>query len=174
MEDRELRIDGLNLASNLRGNGSGIDWAAKKNSQVFGGVLVNAEIELWRAGVGERFRASICNDADDRGPVRLAPVQPDALAHGVLVGPVGARRGFIDDGDRGGVLKILIAEEASACKCHAEQVEVFRRNDGSVDRRSLITPEFEAFADQWRRIEIVTAMPQRKRIHIPNGSFFNA
>ena len=80
----------------------------------FGGALVHAEVDLRNRRVRQRFRASVCNYADDRGPDRLgrgrqiAGVQgkTDAFAKRVLVWPVGVSRGLIDDRDLGRILKV--------------------------------------------------------------------
>jgi hypothetical protein len=60
--------------------------------------------------VRQRFRAGIRNHADDRGPGRLGraqaagiQVQTDAFAKRVLIWPVGASRGLIDDRNLGRV-----------------------------------------------------------------------
>ena len=50
----------------------------------------------------------------------------------------------------GVVFKVLVAEKASAHERHAQQVEVFGRNDGTIDHRSLIVHRLDAFADQWQ------------------------
>ena len=50
----------------------------------------------------------------------------DALADRILVGPVGARGGLVDDRDGGCVFNILLGEEASTQESHAEHVEIFR------------------------------------------------
>ena len=81
MEDRKFRIDSSNLASLLPEDGAGIELSAKKDGQVFGGVLVHAAVEVRDCRVRQLFRAGICNHADDRGPGRLGRVQRRAGIH---------------------------------------------------------------------------------------------
>ena len=95
--------------AHLCGDGAGIELSAKKDGQVFGGVLVHAAVDLRNCRVRQRFRAGIRNHADDRGPgwlgraQQLAGIQAqtDAFAQRILVWPVGAGRGLIDDRDLG-------------------------------------------------------------------------
>ncbi len=151
MEDRKFRIDGLDLLAHLCGNGGGIELSAKKDGQVFGGVLIHAAVDLRNRRIRQRFRAGIRNHADDRGPgwlgraQRLARIQAqkDAFAQRVLAlpifaWPVHASRGLVDDRNLGRMLKIVVVEKASAQQRHAQQVEVFGRNDGTFDHGSLI------------------------------------
>jgi hypothetical protein len=114
-------------------DGGGIDLSTQVERKKLGGALVDVEVHLRNAGVRERFRARVGNDADDRGPARLGDPRPDddALADRVLAlpifaGPVHASGGLVDDRDRRCVFNILVDEEASTQECHAEQMEVFR------------------------------------------------
>jgi hypothetical protein len=77
--------------------------------------------------------------------------QTDAFAKRVLARPVGTGRGLIDYRNVGRILKVLVAKKASAQQRHAQQVEVFGRNDGTIDHGSLIVHRLDAFADQWQR-----------------------
>src|ERR1700722_9645909 len=127
MEDRKFWIDSLDLASLLFEYGAGIELSAKKDGQAFGGVLVYAAVDLRSCRVRQRFRAGIRNHADDRGPGWLGrvqqlagiQVQADTFAKLVLIWPVGTSRGLIDDGNLGRILKVLVAEKASAQQRHA-------------------------------------------------------
>ena len=77
--------------------------------------------------------------------------QTDAFADRILVGPVDAGRGLVDDCDQGRSFKVLVDEKASAQERHAQQVEVFGRNDGTVSiSGGLIAPSSRAFANQWQ------------------------
>ena len=72
----------------------------------------------------------------------------------------------------GVVLNILLAENASAHQRHAQQVEVFGRNDGTIDHRSLIVHRLDAFADQWQSAGMAVA--QGKSVRVADGRFFYA
>ena len=99
-------------------------------------------------------------------------VQTDAFAQRVLIGPVGASRGLIDDRNLGRTLNVLVVEKASAQQRHAQQVEVFGRNDGTIDHRSLIVHRLDAFADQWQPAGIAVA--QGKSGLVADGRFLHA
>ena len=99
-------------------------------------------------------------------------MQTDAFAKRVLIWPVGASRGLIDDRNLGRMLKVLVAEKASAQQRHAQQVEVFGRNDGTIDHRSLIVHRLDAFADQWQPGGMAVA--QGKSGLVADGRFFYA
>ena len=122
MKDGKSGIDGLNLASLLSEDGAGIDLSAKKDCQVFSGVLVYAAIDLRNCCVRQRFRAGVRNNADDQGAGWLGrvqrltgiQVQTDTFTKRVLVWSVGPSCGFIDYRNLGRKLKVLVAEEASA------------------------------------------------------------
>ena len=128
------------------GDGGGIDLSTQVERKKLGGALVDVEVDLRNAGVGERFRAGIGNDADDGGPVRpgtaQTALQTDSLADRILAlpifaGPVHAGRGLVDDCDQGRRFNILVDKEASTQKSHAQQVEVFRRDGQRIDLRRL-------------------------------------
>ena len=72
----------------------------------------------------------------------------------------------------GVVLNILLAEKAPAQERHAQQVEVFGRNDGTLDHRSLIVHRLDAFADQWQSAGIAVA--QGKSGLVADRRFFHA
>ena len=82
VEDGQLRIDRLDLRAHLRGDGGGIDLSAQKERQIFyEALLVDVEVNLRNAGIRERFRTRIGDDADDGGPVWLVGAQTDTLAN---------------------------------------------------------------------------------------------
>src|SRR5579871_538345 len=131
MENRKFRVNGLDMPAQLCGDDAGIELSPKKDGQVFEGALVYAAVDLGSYRIRQRFRASIRNHADDRGPacfgspIRTTVIrrpsrqaEPDAFAQRILVWPVGACRGLIDDRDLGRTLKILVAEKASAQQRH--------------------------------------------------------
>src|SRR5580658_9899262 len=129
MEDGKFGVDGLDLLADLCRDGAGIELSTKEDGQIFGGALVQATVDLRNCRVRQRFRASIRNHADDRGPSWLSSAQQsagiqaqtDAFAKRVLIWPVGASRGLIDYRNLGRMLKILVAEKASARERHAQQ-----------------------------------------------------
>ena len=91
VEDWKLRINRTGFVRALApGNGSGIDLSPQVDRKKLGGALVDVEVHLRNAGVRERFRARVGDDADDGGPARLGGPRPDddALADRILVGPV--------------------------------------------------------------------------------------
>jgi hypothetical protein len=61
-----------------------------------------------------------------------------SFAQRILARPVGASRGLIDYRNLGRILKVLFAEKASAQQRHAQQVEVFGRNDGTTGARQNV------------------------------------
>ena len=58
-EDGKLRTDGLDLRAHLRGDGGGIDLSAQKEGQIFGGALVDVEIDLRNAEQGPALVRSL-------------------------------------------------------------------------------------------------------------------
>src|SRR5262249_16690960 len=100
--------------------------------------------DLRNDGFGERFCAGICDHADDCGPGRWNCVpkfavsvglreKTDALADRVLVRPEHARRGLVDDSNAGSIFQIAMVEETSTVEGHAEEMEIFGRDDGVAD-----------------------------------------
>ena len=91
-----------------------------------------------------------------------------------LCRPVHAGRGLVDDCDQGRSFKVLVDEEASTQESHAQQVEVFGRDDRCIDQRRLAALHFLAFANQWNHSAIVLAMAEGNGRPITDGGFFHA
>src|SRR5437868_442426 len=70
------------------------------------------------------------------------------------------------------MLKVLVVEKASTQQRHAQQVEVFGRNDGTINHGSLIVHRLDGFADQWQPRG--TAVAQGKSGLVADSRFFHA
>src|ERR1700732_2506276 len=71
----------------------------------------NVDARLWR--FTERLVVSGLDDANDLTEL-LLPRQLKTLAAGILVGPVAARHGVVDDRDRGCAFAIVLGELAAS------------------------------------------------------------
>ena len=76
MEDRQLRIDGLDLPAHSARGWRRDPVAREGRWSGHWGALVGAEVDLRNAGVRQRFSASIRNHAGYRGPDWLGRAHP--------------------------------------------------------------------------------------------------
>ena len=77
------------------------------------------------------------NDANNGLPRRIVPIA-NALAQGVLMGPILAGKIFIDNGHRLAAVAVLIGEDTSTEQANAHRLEIARANAANVAVRPRI------------------------------------
>src|SRR5580658_2698022 len=91
-------------------------------------ILSQRNVDARLRRFAKRLVVCSLNDANDLTEFLLAG-QLDAFAEGILVGPVAARHGFVDDRDRGYAFAIVLGEFATS-----EERDTHRRKIIEIDR----------------------------------------
>src|SRR5580700_5952981 len=130
--------------------------AAQKYRQAFCTGLIYIQIDLRDGCFRQRFCPGIRDYSDNGNPGRFRSRALEALAQGILAGPVGTREGFINHRDLRGVVGIQFIEQAAAEKRDSQQVKIFWRHArppdyGRLAAANVMTLEREeelAFGDE--------------------------